>query len=160
MRDNARMKIGSAVLTFLVVSYSLAAAEVKLGRSFEPDNPLTVGQLLESPAQYVGKTVQVKGKVTEVCLVMGCWMSLTDADGHLLRVQVDHEGAIVFPKTAIGKIAVAEGKLGREELTQKEAIAAAQHEAAENGRKFDASSIKSGKVVYEISGTGAVILDQ
>lgn len=154
------MKNSAAAIGFLAISFSAAAADVKLGRSFEPKDVLSVGQVLESPAQYVGKTVQVKGKVTEVCLAMGCWMSLTDADGHLLRVQVDHEGAIVFPKSAIGKVAIAEGKLGREELTQKEAVAAAEHEATENKRKFDASTIKTGKVVYEISGTGAVILDQ
>lgn len=164
MRDkrlyNSAMKIITVIIALVTLSFLAAAADIKLGRSFEPKDTLTVGQVLESPGQYVGKTVQVKGKVTEVCLVMGCWMSLTDADGHLLRVQVDHEGAIVFPKSAIGKVAIAEGKLGREELTQKEAIAAAEHEASENNRKFDASTIKSGKVVYEIAGTGAIILDR
>ena len=88
------------------------------------------------------------------------WASSIARHPALLRVQVDHEGAIVFPKSAIGKVAIAEGKLGREELTQKEAIAAAEHEASENNREFDASTIKSGKVVYEIAGTGAIILDR
>ncbi len=157
LRDNLYMNFSfAAVLCFAV---TCSAAEVKLGRAFEPKDALSIGQVLESPAQYVGKTIQVKGKVTEVCQAMGCWMSLTDDAGHLLRIQVSHEGTIVFPKSSVGKMAAAEGTFGKEELTQAEAIAAAKHEAEEGGRKFDASSVKAGKTVYEIAGTGAVIFD-
>jgi len=155
MRDNRRMKFFAAAV--LMMGCLCSAAEITLGHPFETKDALSVGQILESPAQYVGKVVQVKGKVTEVCQAMGCWMSLTDEAGHLLRVQVSHEGTIVFPKSSVGKMAVAEGTFGKEELTHSEAIAAAKHEAEESGRKFDATSVKSGKVVYEIAGTGAVI---
>ena len=87
----------------------------------------------------------------------GCWMALAD-DGKLLRIKVN-DGDIVFPKEAVGKMAVAEGKLEKSVLTREQTIARAKHEADEQGRKFDPASIKSGSVVYQIAGTGAVLLD-
>jgi len=53
--------------------------------------------LLAKPADYVGKTVQVKGKITEVCQMMGCWIYVADAQGNKIRVKVN-DGEIVFPK--------------------------------------------------------------
>ena len=43
---------------------------------------------------YVGKTVQVTGKVTEVCEMAGCWMNLTDDGGRLLRAWSEGELAL------------------------------------------------------------------
>ena len=112
---------------------------------------------MRSPDQSVGKVVQVKGKVTEVCEKMGCWMQLVDAEQGV-RVKVN-DGDIVFPKSAIGKTAVAEGTLKKLELTKEQAIARAKHEAEERGTKFNPASVKSGATIYQIQGTGAVILD-
>lgn len=132
------------------------AADVRLGKPLTLDKPVTLAALFAAPDAMTGKTVQVSGKVTEVCEMAGCWMSLTDNEGHLLRIKVE-DGVIVFPKDAVGKTATAEGKLEKSEQTREQVIAAAQHEAREQGRKFGASKIKSGKTVYQIAGTGAVI---
>lgn len=145
---------------FLLCGTAAFAADLQLGQALQPGTPLSVSQVLASPDNLVGKTVQVKGKITEVCLAMGCWMMLKDEDGHLLRIQVQHEGSIKFPQSSIGKNAIAEGKLEREEMTQEEARAAAKHEAEENGRVANTAAIKSAKVVYQIAGTGALILDK
>jgi len=100
----------------------------------------------------------VKGKVTEVCQMMGCWMNLTDGSGKMIRIKVE-DGDITFPKDSVGKMAVAEGKLTRSELSKEQVIAVAKHEADEQGRKFDPASVKDGKTVYQIAGTGAIILE-
>jgi hypothetical protein len=134
------------------------AADQKLGQPLTAGEPISVAALLEKPAPLVGKTVQVKGKITEVCEAMGCWMNLTDGANHMVRIQVADGGDIVFPKDSIGKTAIAEGKLEKLEMTREQAIAAAREEAQETHRKFDASKIKSGKTVYQIAGSGAVIL--
>ena len=110
-----------------------------------------------SLSDYRGKVVLVKGRVTEVCAKMGCWMQLTDA-GKAVLIKVN-DGEIVFPQSAIGKTAVAEGKLTRLELTKEQAVARAKHEAEERGTKFDPATVKSGATIYQIQGTGAVILD-
>jgi hypothetical protein len=121
--------------------------------------PVTVGAVLKQPAPLVGKTVQVKGKVTEVCQMAGCWMALADPDTqNVLRVKVN-DGDIVFPKSAVGRMAVAEGTLEKFELTQKQTVARARHEAEEQGRPFDPATVKGGTTVYQIKGSGALLLD-
>ena len=138
---------------------ALFASDQKLGQPLTEKESLTLTALYAKPDPLVGKIVQVKAKVTEVCQAMGCWMSLSDTEGHTLRIKVD-DGVIVFPKDSVGKMAIAEGKLEKQEMTRDQAVAAAKEEAEETGRKFNPESIKSGKTVYQLAGTGAVIFDK
>lgn len=147
------------ILLFAATALCLHAADSKLGKPLTQKTPITVDALYAKPDGLVGKTVQVKGKITEVCAAMGCWMNLVGESGKTIRIQVGHDGAIVFPKEGVGKMALAEGKLEKIELTHEEAVAAAKHEAEDAGRKFDPASVKPGPgVAYEIAGTGALIL--
>ena len=70
-----------------------------------------------------------------------------------------NDGELVFPKEAIGKMAVAEGTFKKIQLTREQAIARAKHEAEETGRKFDPEKVKGPLTIYQIQGTGARILD-
>jgi len=150
------MRLLIALLLTLTVGF---AGEVKLGKPLALKQQVPIAQLADQPDKYVGKEVQVKGRVRDVCLHMGCWMELFDeASGKSIRVKVK-DGEIVFPAEAIGKTAVAEGKLAKLVLTKEQAIAQAKHEAEENNRKFDPASITSGKTIYQIQGSGAVILE-
>ncbi len=133
------------------------AADTTLGKTPSAADSLTVAQVVASKSEYTGKVIQVRGKITEVCQAMGCWMNLTDDEGRLLRVQVEHEGAIKFPQSSIGREAVAEGTLEREELTREQAIQAAKHEAEENGKPFHPEKITSGTTTYTLAATGAII---
>ncbi len=151
--------IASAALPLSFLAALAFGADQKLGAPLTAKEAMPLAALFASPGPLVGKTVQVKGKVTEVCEAMGCWMNLTDDQGHLLRIKVDDGGDIVFPKDSIGKTAIAEGKLEKNEMTREQVIAAAKEEAAESGRKFNPSSIKSGKTVYQLAGTGALIFE-
>lgn len=141
----------------LSLTLTLSAAELKLGKPLTLKEPVTVDQVYASPDKYVGKTVQVKGKITEVCQMMGCWMQLVDpATGKAIRIKVN-DGEIEFPKDGAGRTAVAEGVLVKMELSKERAIAEAKHEADEMGRKFDPASIKGPIVRYQIRGSGAVV---
>ena len=144
-----------ALTAFAVVGF---AEDKQLGRPLTLKEPMTLAALMAKPDALAGQMVQVTGKVTEVCEMAGCWMNLTDAQGHLLRIKVD-DGDIVFPKESVGKTAIAEGKLEKFERTRDQLIEEAQHEAQEQGRKFNPAKIKSGKTVYQIAGTGAVIVN-
>ena len=149
------MRIAALVL----LATSLCLAETKLGQPLKLGEPVPVAEIGRNPQKYTGKVVQVRGKVTEVCEMAGCWMNLVDPVGESsIRVKVN-DGEIVFPKTAIGKIALAEGTLKQFNLTREQMVARAKHEAEEQGRKFNPASIKSGATVYQIQGTGAVILE-
>lgn len=144
---------------FLLTGVACLGAELRLGQPLTQAQPMTVSALLLDAAALEGKTVQVKGKVTEVCQMMGCWMNLVDASTQQsVRIKVN-DGDIIFPKDAPGRMAVAEGKLKKIVLSREQAVAMARHEAEEQGRKFDPASVKAGKTFYQIQGTGAVLLD-
>jgi uncharacterized protein DUF4920 len=145
-----------AILTVLVSALSFAS-EVKLGKPLTLDQPMAVSQVLAKADSLAGKTVQVKGKVTEVCQMMGCWMALVEPGTEsILRIKVN-DGDIMFPKESVGKMAVAEGELVKLTLSKEQAIAMAKHEAEEQGRKFNPSSVKGSKIIYQVAGTGAII---
>jgi len=147
-----------AILSFILLAAVCLAEESKLGRPLSLTSQTPIKALLESPDKFAGKTVQVKGKVTEVCEMMGCWTNLEDDDGRMIRVKVV-DGEIVFPKTAVGRTAIAEGTLQKIELTREQAVAQAKHEAEERGTKFNPATVKGGVTIYQIQGTGAVLLD-
>jgi hypothetical protein len=146
-------------ITLSVMLALALAAEIKLGKPLMEGRPMSVDAVASAPDQYAGKTIQVKGKVSEVCQMAGCWMQLVDPSTQkALRIKV-RDGQIVFPRDAVGKTAIAEGKLTKIELSREQLIAARRHEAEEQGKTFDPASVKSGQVVYQIAGTGAVILE-
>lgn len=144
------------VLTLLLICVSLVIGG-PLGKPLELNKQTPIADLEKKPADYVGKMVQVRGKITEVCEKKGCWMNLVDPSTNArVRIKVK-DGEIVFPKEAIGKMAVAEGKFAKIDLTREQAIARAKHEAEENNKPFDPSSITGPVTIYQIQGTGAVI---
>ena len=150
------MKVMKILFAFAAVAGLLAAADLKLGKPLTAKEPIALSTLLATPGDYVGKTVQVEGKIVEVCQMMGCWLDLTNNDGQKIRIKVE-DGDIVFPKDSSGKTVVAEGTFSKQELTHEQAIAQAEEEAKDKGRKFDPASVKSGITIYQIQGTGAVI---
>jgi hypothetical protein len=148
-------------LSVFALTLGVAAAlfgNSPLGKPLKLQRQTPIDQLLQSPDRYVAKTVQVKGRVTEVCEMMGCWMRLVADSGKSIRVKVQ-DGEIVFPKQAIGKLALAEGTLAKLELTREQAVARARHEAEERGQKFDPELVKGPVTIYEIRGTGALIVE-
>lgn len=147
------------LFSLLLVSTFTAFADDKLGAPLTIKEQTPLADLLGKPARFIGRTVQVKGKVTEVCQMMGCWMMLTDtATGAAVRIKVK-DSDIVFPKESVGKTAIAEGTFTETKLTRDQAVERAKHEAEENGRKFDPSTIKGPVTSYQVQGTGAIILE-
>ncbi len=149
-----RFLISSALAASLML-----AGEVKLGKPLTIKDPVSIEAVYAKPENFLGKTVAVKGKITEVCQMMGCWMNLVDsASGKSIRIKVN-DGEIEFPKNGAGRMAIAEGTLMKIELSKERAIAEAKHEADEMGRKFDPKSISGPVTRYQIRGSGAVVLD-
>jgi hypothetical protein len=143
---------------YVLLSCGLFAADVKLGKPLALNQATSITQLNAAPEQFVGKDIQVRGKVTEVCQAMGCWTAISDPrSGEIVRIKVN-DGEIVFPKSAVGKTAIAEGKFVKLELTKAQALARAKHEAEENGKDFQRPS-KLSTVIYQIQGYGAVVTD-
>jgi len=147
-----------SVLCLLAASGAARAEEAKTyGKGVGAGETIRIGDIIAAPDKYVGKTVRVTGKITDVCPRMGCWIDIREeASGTTIRFKVD-DGVIVFPVADKGKDVVAEGVVQKIELTQEQAIAHGRHEAEETGKAFDPASVTGPAVQYRIQGTGAVV---
>ncbi|HYO14052.1 MAG TPA: DUF4920 domain-containing protein [Thermoanaerobaculia bacterium] len=149
-----------ALALVLAVLPVLAAAEKDYGKGVTLTEPTSVAKILADPDAWVGKTVRIEGKVMDVCPMAGCWMELEEGDGAAkLRVKVD-DGVIVFPVTAKGKLAVAEGVVESIPMTREKYVAWLQHLAEERGQTFDPSTVGEGPFrIVQVKGTGARIAE-
>src|SRR5262245_37938784 len=128
------------------------AADDKYGAGVSLANATPIAQLPSRPGEFEGKTVRVEGVVTEVCMEMGCWMALAPADqpkGSTVLIQVDHDGKIVFPLSARGHRAAAQGVV--EKISGGEGAEAASELARQQGAKAEAPA------KFRIAATGAVV---
>jgi hypothetical protein len=140
--------LGAAVIALSTVAF--AAQETKLGIGVSLKEATAIKALLETPAQFVGKTIRVDGVATAVCEEMGCWMAIApsgDPQGATVRLKVE-DGVIKFPVTAKGKQVSAEGVF--EAIGEKEEHA---NEAAGEHGRHDATASKK----FQIKATGAMI---
>lgn len=116
-----------------------------------------IPQLLATPADFQGKTVRVEGIVTGVCTMMGCWMALAPTDtpkGQAILIKVD-DGVIVFPTSARGKRATAQGVVERVGSADAEGQEAHREHAEHEGRSPSPSS--PGSTNWQIKATGAIV---
>ena len=67
---------------------------------------------------HAGKPAAFRGRITEVCQKMGCWVVLSSEQGTLVRVNM-HEHAFGVPKNASGP-AIVYGTLSRTTATAEE----------------------------------------
>lgn len=127
------------------------------GRGLEDAPVVAISDLVAQGPDHLGKVVRVEGTVEEVCPMRGCWMDMKDESGNKVKIKVV-DGLIVFPISAKGHPAIAEGKLTKFELQGEEAVGYLAHLAEEKGEAFDPTSVGDEPlVVWQIEGTGAVI---
>jgi Domain of unknown function (DUF4920) len=128
-----------------------AAAPATYGKGVTLATTTPLDRLLKDPAPFEGKTVRVEGVVTAVCTEMGCWMALgtKDAAGVPTMMIKVEDGVIVFPVSAKGKKAAAQGVVQR--VGGGEASEAAREKAlADPSAKKTADS-------WLIQATGAIV---
>ena len=149
MRSNNLVPV--ALLGILLAAAPAGAAD-KYGKGVTLASATPIAQLLGRPAEFSGKTVRVEGVVTEVCTAMGCWMALApegQPKGSTVLIQVEHDGVIVFPLSARGHKAAAQGVV--EKIEGGEGREAAAELAAQQGAKAEAPA------EWRIAATGAVV---
>lgn len=100
------------------------------GEAFEQNDPVPVALLGQDASPYLGKTVQITGKVSAVCQKAGCWMELTDESASVRVRVISKDHSFFVPKDSTGKQAVAQGVLSSLEVPQEEAA----HFAEESGQ--------------------------
>ena len=160
-------RVFSVVALCVMVGFvtGVAAQGTTYGAGVKLTSATTVAAVTADPKAFLGKTIRVDGVVTAVCDKAGCWMELGDgkADAKTaktLRMKVD-DGVIVFPMTAVGKKASAEGVF---ELISAEAAAEhAEHAHAEPAKDAakpaakPSAQEKADLPKYQVKATGAII---
>lgn len=118
-----------------------------------------VSKILADPDAWAGKRVRVEGEVEDVCRMRGCWFTLkADTPGKTIKFKVT-DGVMEFLPKSIGKRAVAEGVVRKMPLTLEQTVKVLEHEAQEQGRPFDPSTVKAAMTIVRIDGLGAVIAE-
>ncbi len=147
-----------ALLALLVSSYGYAQDKAEVfGKGVAGSTLTAVSTILSNAKDFVGKTVVVEGKIVDVCPKRGCWMDLSsDKAFEKIRIKVT-DGEIVFPLTAKGKTARAEGVVEGIEMSKEDALKYYEHLAEEKGQTFDPSTVTGPVTIYRIKGTGATI---
>ena len=148
MTLRASLSTGIALLIALATLHAQKSDTYGAGVTLKETTPLA--QVIDKPASFEGKTLRVEGTVTAVCMHMGCWMALTPdaASTKTMLIKVD-DGVIVFPPSAKGRRAVAQGvieKIGGSGESQE----AASEQARSTGSAAPTWQLKAtGALVYE-----------
>lgn len=127
------------------------------GKALTIAEPTSIAKILADPDAYVGKRVRIEGQVTDVCPMKGCWMEVAEAKegGEKIQVKVD-DGVIVFPLTAKGKLAQAEGVVEAIPMEREQYVGWLAHLAEERGEPFDPASVGAGPFrILRLRGEGA-----
>jgi Domain of unknown function (DUF4920) len=126
------------------------------GASIGDLEPTPIARILAEPEKWRGREVVVKGEITGVCPMMGCWMELREGAARV-RIKVE-DGVIVFPADAEGRTAVARGKVELLDMERDEYLEWRRHQAEELGETFDERSVGDGPYrIVQIAGAGAEI---
>ena len=126
----------------------------ELGQGVTLERATPIPDVLTRPSDFARTPIRVEGIVTAVCAEMGCWMALrpagSAADAPTLRLKVD-DGVIVFPVSAKGHRAVAQGtleKVGGDAESQEALDEHARHQPVRQG---------SATATWQLRATGALI---
>jgi Domain of unknown function (DUF4920) len=144
-----RRFVALTILALATVPIAAAAPE-SFGTGVSLKDTTPIDRIIARPSDFEGKTVRVEGTISAVCTEMGCWMALAPdqaKDGSALMIKVD-DGVIVFPVSAKGKRAAAQGVVQRVGGNHESHSAAAEHAKAQG---------KEAPVAYQIKATGAIV---
>ncbi len=133
-----------AIAAILALPATARAECTEYGSGVGLEKTTPVAALLAEPDSWAGETVRVEGEVREVCPKAGCWLSITPAEGSSpLRVKVN-DGEIVFPLSARGQVASAQGVVEVHDMNRDQYTGWLQHLAEERGEEFDPETVGDG----------------
>jgi len=115
------------VLIFLSAchGHSLRVATYGSPVTGESLKQVELARVLESPDEYSGRTIEIRGEVVEVCQRRGCWIRMAptgsnDKQGVFVKFTCPIEGERLIPMTALGQPVRVEGTLIVETISEAE----------------------------------------
>ena len=112
---------------------------------------ISVGDIYADTSAFVGKTVVLKGNMSELCRSGGCWTVISDGTNNI-RALTLHKFIMPKEMDITGKVAVVEGVFSIKEITEDQA----KHFAEEAGT--DPNLVVGTQKMYRILATGIKIL--
>jgi hypothetical protein len=138
-----------------LLAVPVAAQGTKYGEGVKLTTATPIETLLSDPGAWLGRTVRVDGIVTNVCEHAGCWLEISDEkSGKGVRFKVE-DGVIVFPLTAKGHRASAEGTFELVQTTPDQH--AAQDKEKDHAAHAEHGDSKAAGPSYQVRATGAVV---
>jgi len=135
----------------------LAIAGDKFGAGVTLTEVVQIADLMDDPDKWVGKRVRVAGEVEDVCQMAGCWFSMkSNKPGQTMKFKVT-DGVMVFPQSAKGRVAHAEGVVRKIVLDLEKTKKVLAHEAEEQNKPFDPATVTEPMTIVRLDGLGAVI---
>ena len=148
-----------SVLVLLLAGAALAGQKT-YGKGVTGKEIQKISEILADPDAFIGKTVRVQGIAVAGCAHRGCWINIaSDKEGETIRMQVK-DGEIVFPPEIIGETVVAEGVWTANKLTLEQTKAVCAAEARKEGKEYKPDEVVTCRTAYQISGTGAVVVEK
>ena len=133
-----------------------AEAGAVFGKKITADDAITPEQLftiIRSKEKNKEVSVKLKGLVTEVCQMEGCWIKIQSPDGNMMVKMKDH--AFGVPVILAGKTIVIEG-MADEKITSVEQL---RHFAEDAGKsKLEIAAIKEPKKEILMQAVGIVVV--
>jgi hypothetical protein len=134
-----------------------ATAGSSFGEKITADKAITVHQLqnlLLSKSEGSRKAeVKIKGVVTDVCTMEGCWIKVQSPDGKMMVKMKDHKFTV--PVALNGKTVIIDGA-AEEKITSVEQL---RHFAVDAGKsKEEVAAIKEPKKEIVIDAKGVLVL--
>lgn len=74
-------------VTFLALSN--CSGEKNFGETFQPGKITPISEIDNRGEEYIGKTIQMEGKITKVCTTMKCWFYMKDKENRSVYVDLD-----------------------------------------------------------------------
>ena len=130
------------------------------GAGVQQTESVSMAAIRKDPDAWVGKRVRIEGTVVDVCPMRGCWFEMAgNTPGESMRFKVK-DGVMVFPMSARGQHAVAEGVVRKIPLNLEQTRRVMAHEAEEKGEQFDPAGVTEAITLVRLDGAGAVLRKQ
>lgn len=145
------------LLALALISTGLMAKPQTFGKKVSKEELTPISELLSNVEKFDKKEVTIKGMVTNVCSMRGCWMEFaSDKEYQTLRIKV-RDGDMVFPLSAKGKMGYAKGTLHSTTFSKEQLVSFAKKRAEKSGKPADLSKITGPKTYYQFVPVGVSI---
>ena len=93
---------------------------IQRGQALSATAAITLDEVAANPKAYANKVVVVNAKVSGVCKVKGCWMTVSGKNPHMSARITFKDYAFFVPKDCVGMNAKLEGKVQIKEMSDAE----------------------------------------